>query len=59
MWTGDKLRSMIEMLANSQGLYKRILSHWDAHDAWEEIAESLNHEDVAVGVLDLILFIEG
>ena len=28
-------------------------------EAWNEVAEALNHEGVAVGVLDLILFIEG
>ena len=59
MWTGEKVRSIIEMLANSQGMYGRMLSHWDEEEAWNEVAEALNHEGVAVGVLDLILFIEG
>lgn len=51
----DEILSSIKQLAQSQGLYGRILRALDGNDEALEYLESLNFKDT----VDMVLYLEG
>lgn len=57
--TAEQIRSMIEVLAKSQGSYSRLLRDIDEDSSILEELERICKENNITDIVDLIMYMEG